>query len=65
MKLISVTKLDMRNTESSKKYDNNVMSANCDVIVIFPIHDQFGAIQKLDSGRKACKIFIKSSLLSY
>ena len=43
------------------------MSASCDVIVIFPIYGQFGAIQKLDSGRIVCKtyIFIESNLLSY
>ena len=42
-------------------------SKNCDVIAIFPIYGQFGAIWKPDSGRKVCKtyIFIKSNLLSY
>ena len=43
------------------------MSANCDVIVIFPIYGKFGAIRKPDSGRIVCKtyIFVKSNLLSY
>ena len=43
------------------------MSVNCDVIVIFPIYGQFGAIRKPDSGRIVCKtyIFINSNLLSY
>ena len=43
------------------------MSANCDIIVIFPISGQFGAIRKPDSGRMVCKtyIFINSNLLSY
>ena len=43
------------------------MSANCDVIVVFPIYDQFGAIWKPDSGRIVCKtyIFINSDHLSY
>ena len=43
------------------------MSVNCDVIVIFLIYCQFGAIPKLDSGCIVCKtyIFIKSNLLSY
>ena len=43
------------------------MLVNCDVIVIFPIYGQFGAIRKQDSGRIVCKtyIFIKSNLLSY
>ena len=43
------------------------MSENCDVIVIFLIYGQFGAIRKLDSGRIVCKtyVLIKSNLLSY
>ena len=43
------------------------MSANCDVIVIFPICGQFGAIPKPDSGRKFRKtyIFINRNVLSY
>ena len=31
------------------------MSEDCDVIVIFVIYGQVGAIQKPDSGRIACK----------
>ena len=50
MKLGPVTKLDKRNKTTSKKFDDDVMSENCDVIVIFPIYGQFGAIWKLDSG---------------
>ena len=40
---------------------------NCDVIVIFSIYGQFGAIRKTNSGRVVCKtyIFINSNLLSY
>ena len=43
------------------------MPANCDVIVIFPIYGQFGAIRKPDSGHIVCKpyIFINNNLLSY
>ena len=43
------------------------MSANCNVIVIFPICGQFEEIQKLDSGCIVCKIyiFINNNLLSY
>ena len=43
------------------------MLANCDVIVIFLIFDQFGAIRKPDSWRIVCKvyIFISSNLLFY
>ena len=35
LKLESVTKLDKRNKKTSRKFDDNVMSANCDVNVIF------------------------------
>ena len=67
MKLGPVTKLDKRNKTTSKKIDDDVMSENCDVIAIFPIYGQFGAIWKPDSGRIVCKtyIFINSNLLSY
>ena len=43
------------------------MSENYDVIAIFSIYRQFGAIRKPDSGRIACKtyIFINSNFLSY
>ena len=49
MKLKPVTKLHKNNKIPSKKCDNDVMSANCDVIVIFPIFGQFGTIWKSDS----------------
>ena len=49
MKLGSVTKLDKRKKSTSKKFDDKVMSANCDVIVVFLIYGQFGTIQKPDS----------------
>ena len=35
LKLEPVTKLDKRNKKTSRKFVNNVMSANCDVNVIF------------------------------
>ena len=43
------------------------MSESFDVIIVFPIYGQFGAIGKPDSGRIVCKtyIFINSNLLSY
>ena len=43
------------------------MLANCDVIVIFLIYGQFGAIGKPDSRCIVCKtyIFINSNFLSY
>ena len=67
MKLESVTKLDKRNTTTSKNFDNDVMTANCDVIVIFPINGQFETIRKSSSGRMVCKTYflINSNLLSY
>ena len=44
MKLRPVTKIDKRNKTTSKNFDEDAMSANCDVIVIFLICCQFGAI---------------------
>ena len=44
-----VTKLDNRKKTASKTFDD-VLSANCDVIVTFPIFDQFGAIWNPYSG---------------
>ena len=43
------------------------MSVNYDIIVIFPIYGQFGAIQKPDVRHTVCKtyIFINSKILSY
>ena len=58
MKLGPVPKLDKRNTATSKKFDYDVMSVNCDVIVIFSIYGQFRAIRKPDSGRMICKTYI-------
>ena len=67
MKLTPVTKLDKINKTTSKKINNDVISTNCDVIVIFRIYGQFGAIRKQHSGRRVCKtyIFIENNLLSY
>ena len=67
MKLGPVTKLEKRNKTTSKKFFDDVVSENCDVIVIFTIYGQFGAIQKPDSGHRVCKtyVFINSNLLSY
>ena len=44
MKLGPIPKLDKRNKMSSKKIYYDVMLANYDVIVIFPIYGQIGAI---------------------
>ena len=63
MKLGPETKLDKRNTATLRKFNDNVMSTNCDVIFFFPIYGQFAPIQELDSGDMV--IFIKSIFLSY
>ena len=67
MKLGPVTKLDKRNTTTSKKIDVDVISENCDIIVTFRIFGQFGAVQKPDSGRRVSENYVSSnsSLLSY
>ena len=51
MKLEPVTKLDI------KKIDDDVISTNFDVIVVFPILCQFGAMWKPVSGRIVCKTY--------
>ena len=50
MKLGPVTKLDKINKTTSKKFDDDVISKNCDVIVIIRIFGQFGAVRTPDSG---------------
>ena len=67
MKLGPVTKINKRNKTTSKKFDDEVMSVNCDVFVIFPIYSQIEAIRKPDSGDIVCKIYIliNNNLLSY
>ena len=67
MKLGLATKLDKRNKTTSRYFNNDVMSGNFDVIVIFSVYGQFGAIWKPNSGRIVCKIYIfnNSNLLSY
>ena len=65
MKLGPGTKLDKKNKTTSKKFDDDVMSRNFDVIVIFSIYSQFRAIWKRNSERIVCKtyIFINSNLV--
>ena len=67
MKLGPVAKRDKRNKATSKKFDNGIMSADTDVIVIFSIYGQFGVTRKPDSGRIVCKTytFINSNYFSY
>ena len=42
----------------SKNFDDEVMSKICDVIVIFSIYDQFGAIRKPHSGRRVFNTYV-------
>ena len=57
MKHGPVTKLDKINKSTTKKFADDAMFANFNVIIIFPIYDQFGAIRTPDSGRAVCKAF--------
>ena len=68
IKLGLVTKLNKRNTATSKTIDDDVWSTNCDVIAFFPIYRQSEAIQKPGSGLmdyKTYKFFINSNPKSY
>ena len=60
-----LTNLDKRNKKRPKKL-TDIMSGNCEVIVICLINGHFEAIHRPDSGHIAWKtpIFIKSNLLS-
>ena len=63
MKVGPVIKLDKTNKTTSKKIDADVMSENCDVIVIFQIFCPFGEIQRPDSGHIVCKSYDFSYVL--
>ena len=63
MKLGLVIKNDKRNTQKSKRIDDDVMSTNCNVVFIFSTCDKFGAIWKPDPER--IYIFINNNLLFY
>ena len=56
MKLGPATKPYKRNKTISKKFDDNFMPKNCDVIVIFSIYCQCEAIWKPDSTPKSVKL---------
>ena len=58
MKFGPVTKLDKKNKTTSKKFDVDVLWGNCDVIVIFQIFGQFGAVQRPDCGHRVCKSYV-------
>ena len=55
MNLGPVTKLDKRN-KTSKKIDVDVMSENYDVIVIFRIFGQFGAVRRRIPDKESAKV---------
>ena len=63
MKLGPVTKLNKENTA----IDDDIMSANCNVIVIFSIYVKFGVMQRPDFRCAVLKtyLFININLLSY
>ena len=67
MKLGSVTKLDKKNTTTSKTIGDNVKSIDDDVIAIFQIYDLFRAIQKLNSRHMVYNSYtlINRNFLSY
>ena len=68
MKLEPVPKIDKRNKKKIRPKDVTLTSSEmCDVIVIFPIFGQFGAVPTPDSRHKVCKtyVFSNSNLLSY
>ena len=66
MKLGPATMLHTRNKTTPKKLGDDVMSENFDVIVIFLICGEFGALQKPNARRIFCitYIFINSDLIS-
>ena len=45
MKFGLVNKLDKRN-KTNTKFDDGIMLTNCDIIFIFPVDGEFGAIWK-------------------
>ena len=53
-----VTKPDKRNKITSKKFDDDAMLENCDVMIIFPIYGQFWAIPNPESECTVCKTYI-------
>ena len=53
-----------KETKQRQKTENDVMLADCGVIVIFLTYGEFGANHKPDSGHIAC-IFINSKFISY
>ena len=67
MKLGPIIKPNKRNKITSKKFDVDAMSENCDVIVIIRVFGQFGAVRRPDSGHRVSKsyVFSNSKRFSY
>ena len=61
MKFGTVPQIDKRKKTTSKKLDHDVKSGNYDVIVIFRIFGQFGAVQRPDFGHRLCKSYAFSN----
>ena len=57
MKLGPATKIEDRNKTTSKKFEDDVISAKQEVIVIFPIYGQFVVIRMPPFERIVCKTF--------
>ena len=45
MKFGPENKLDKKNSATSKNFDDDVTSANCDILIIFGIYGHFEAIR--------------------
>ena len=69
MKLGPVTKLDKRNKATSKQIDVDVMSENCDVIVIFGflanLEQSGGRISGTEPAKDMFSVIVTFSLTKY
>ena len=65
MKPGPVTKLGKRNKKPSKKIDNDVMSANCDVIIIFRFIFNLGQSESRIPDAKSVKVTFSKLVTFY
>ena len=65
MKLGPVTNLTRKKWQRQKKKDDDIISANCDATVIFPIYVQFGAIGRPNSGCMTYKKLTFSLIVTF
>ena len=63
MKLGPATKINKRNKTVSKRID--FILGNCDIIVIFPIYSQFGAIQERILELQSIKLMFSLTVSFY